>query len=168
MNDDFAAALPQLLDGRVAFAAKALELVRGARAELLLLSHSLERSLYGSEEFADAVKTFLLGSERARLWVFVSQPQEALRNVPHLVELSRHLSSRFEFREPSEQQLAGDGNRSEWLLADRRVLLERRETESLEAQFWAQEPQRGKLRGEAFEILWNEAQPAQELRRLGI
>ena len=168
MNDDFAAALPQLLDGRAAFAARALELVREARGELLLLSHSLERSLYGSEEFADAVKAFLLGSERARLCVFVSQPQEALRNVPHLVELGRHLSSRLEFREPSEQQLAGGGNRSEWLLADRRVLLERREPESLEAQFWAQEPQRGKLRGEAFETLWNEAQPAQELRSLGI
>ena len=167
MNDT-AASPPQRLDGRAAFAAQALELVRGSRNELLLLSDSLERSLYGGDAFADAVKAFLLGSERARVCVFVNRPQEALKNVPHLVELSRRLSSRFEFREPSEAQQAGGGNRSEWLLADRRALLERMEPESLEARYWAQEPQRGKLRAEAFEALWNEAQPAQELRSLGI
>ena len=166
--NDTGASQPQTLDGHTAFAAQALQLVRGARSELLLLSDSLQRSLYGSEDFADAVKGFLLGNERARICVFVGRPQEALRNVPHLLELSRRLSSRFEFREPSEQQVAAGGNRSEWLLADRRVLLERREPESLEARYWAQEPQRGKLRGEAFDALWNEAQPAQELRGLDI
>ena len=166
MNDT-AANLPQLLDGHAAFAAKALELVRGGRGELFLLSDSLERGLYGSEEFADAVKSFLLDSERARLCVFVSQPQQAVQNVPRLVELSRRISSRFEFRQPSEEQ-SSHGQRSEWLLADRRVLLERREPESLQAQFWAQEPQRGKLRAEAFEAIWNEAQPAQYLRSLDL
>ncbi|MDB5976469.1 MAG: hypothetical protein JWR07_3229 [Nevskia sp.] len=166
--EDTAASPPQLLDGRAAFAAQALDLVRGARGELLLLSDSLERSLYGGEAFADAVKTFLLGSERARLRVFVNRPQEATQNVPYLLELSQRISSRFEFREPSEAQQAGGGNRGEWLLADRRVLLERRDPESLEARYWAEEPQRGKLRAEAFEALWNEAQPAQELRSLGI
>ncbi|MDE0853100.1 MAG: hypothetical protein OSA97_01580 [Nevskia sp.] len=165
---DTTASQPQLLDGRAAFAAKALEVVRGAHHELLLLSDSLERGLYGGEEFYDAVKGFLLGNERARLCVYVNQPQGALQNVPRLLELNRRVSSRFEFREPSDEQKAGSGNRSEWLLADRRVLLERLEPESLQAQFWAQEPQRGKLRGEAFDTLWNEAQPAQELRSLGL
>jgi hypothetical protein len=158
--------LPQLLEGRAAFAAKALELVRGAHLELLLLSDSLDRSLYGSEEFADAVKRFLLDHERARLLVLVGQPQPAARNIPHLLELARRISSRIEFREPELDQ--GEPNRSEWLIADRRVLLERRGPEALEVQFWAQAPQRGKNRGEEFEQLWNEAQPAQELRSLGI
>ena len=166
MNDTTANP-PQLLDGHAAFAARALELVRGAHGELLLLSDSLERSLYGGEEFANAVKSFLLGSERARLCVFVNQPQQAVQNVPRLVELSRRISSRLEFRQPSEEQ-SSSGQRSEWLLADRRVLLERRESESLQAQFWAQEPQRGKLRAEAFEAIWNEAQPAQYLRSLDL
>ena len=165
--NDASANLPQLLDGHAAFAAKALELVRAARGELFLLSDALERSLYGNEDFADAVKSFLLGSERARLCVFVNQPQQAVQNVPRLAELSRRISSRFEFREPSPEQGSG-GQHSEWLLADRRVLLERREPESLQAQFWAQEPQRGKLRAEAFEAIWNEAQPAQYLRSLDL
>ena len=163
---DAATDLPLLLDGHAAFAAKTLQLVRAAHGELLLLSDSLERNLYGNEEFYQAVKTFLLGSERARLCVLVCRPQEALQNAQRLIDLGQRISSRVEFREPSEEQ--GEIKRSEWLLADRRVLLERREPGSLESQFWAQEPQRGKLRAEAFEALWNEARPAQELRSLGL
>jgi hypothetical protein len=158
--------LPELVEGRAAFAAKALLLVRAARHELLLRSDALERPLYGGEDFYEAVKGFLLASERARLCVLVRLPQEALQNAQRLIDLGQRLSSRVEFREPTEEQ--GDIGQAEWLIADRRVLLERRSPESLESQFWAQEPQRGKLQGEAFDKLWNEAQPAQELRSLGL
>lgn len=157
---------PELLQGRAAFAARALELARAARGELLLLSDSLDRAVYGGEDFAEAVKRFLLDHDRARLRVLVGRPQAAARNVPHLLELARRLSSRIEFREPPETQ--AEPNRGECLIADRRALLERRAPEALETQAWADAPQRGKLRAEEFDTLWNEAQPAQELRSLGI
>jgi hypothetical protein len=158
--------LPQQLQGREAFAAKARELVRAARHELLLRSDTLDRALYGSEEFYNVVKDFLLGSERARLLVLVRQPQAGLQNAPRLIDLGQRISSRVEFREPGPEQ--GEIDPAEWLIADRRGLLERRGLESLESLFWAEEPQRGKLRAEEFDGLWNEAQPAQELRNLGI
>jgi hypothetical protein len=158
--------LPELLQGRAAYAAKAVQLARTARHELLLRSDTLDRALYGSEEFYNAVKDFLLGSERARLCVLVRQPREAVQNAARLIDLGQRLSSRVEFREPTEEQ--GEIDPVEWLIADRRALLERRSPDSLEAQFWAEEPQRGKLHGEEFDGLWNEAQPAQELRSLGI
>lgn len=158
--------LPEMLEGRIAFAAKALHLVRAARQELLLRSDVLERALYGSEEFSSAVKDFLLGSERARLCVLVRQPHEALQNAQRLIDLGQRISSRVEFREPTDEQ--GDIGQAEWLIADRRILLERQSPESLESQFWAGEPRRGKTRGEDYDKLWNEAQPAQELRSLGI
>lgn len=158
--------LPELLQGRAAYAAQAVQLVRAARHELLLRSDALDRTLYGGEDFYNAVKDFLLGSERARLCVLVRQPQAAVHNASRLIDLGQRLSSRVEFREPGEEQ--GELDPSDWLIADRRVLLERRSPDSLEAQFWAEEPQRGKLRGEEFDGLWNEAQPAQELRQLGI
>ena len=156
----------ELLQGRAAFAAKAVQLAGAARHELLLRSDALDRTLYGGEDFYNAVKGFLLGSERARLCVLVRQPQQAVHNAQRLIDLGQRLSSRVEFREPGPEQ--GELDPVEWLIADRRGLLERRSPESLEAQFWAEEPQRGKLHGEDFDKLWNEAQPAQELRQLGI
>ena len=143
--------LPELLQGRAAFAAKAVQLVRAARQELLLRSDALDRALYGGEDFYNAVKDFLLSSERARLCVLVRQPQQAVHNAARLIELGQRLSSRVEFREPTAEQ--GEIDPAEWLIADRRALLERRSPESLEAQFWAEEPQRGKLQGEEFDAL---------------
>ena len=115
--------LPEILQGRAAHAAAALRLVRGARHELLLLSDSLERALYGGEDFAEALKSFLLGSERARLCVLLRQPQEAARNAPRLAELGRRLSSRVEFRQPAFQRLGLlDRSCDQHPLADQRAL----------------------------------------------
>ena len=160
------AADAQLLQGRAAYAAQALQLVRGARQELLLRSDSLEAALYGGEAFAESVKQFLLGSERARLRLLVLKPQAALRNAAQLIELCRRLSSKVELREPSPEQ--GPIDPCDWLIADRRALLERIGPEALQSQFWPQEPRRGKTRGEDFDTLWNEAQPSPELRNLSL
>ncbi|MDR3416019.1 MAG: hypothetical protein P4L83_07525 [Nevskia sp.] len=157
---------PQVLHGRSAYAAKALELVRAAHSELLLYSDVLDRAFYGGEEFAEAVKQFVLGNQRAHLQVLVNQGQQARHSVPHLLELWRHLSSRIEFREPAEHQR--ENFRGEWLIADRRTLLERTTPEALESKFWAQAPRHGKVRGDEFEACWNEGQPSPELRSLGI
>ena len=156
---------PKLLEGPAAFTAAALELVRGARSELLLLSDSLDRLLYAGPEFAEAVKSFVLGSERARFCVLVNEPTGP-KNVPRLAELYRRASSRIEFREPPEDRR--EECRCEWLIADRRGLLERRGPEVLEAQLFTQDPQRAKLRGDAFDQIWNESEPARELRILGL
>jgi hypothetical protein len=158
--------LPETVEGRAAFAAKAVAVAAAARHELIIRSDCLERALYGGEEFYGAVKAFLLGSERARLLVLVRQPKEAALNGARLVELGRRLSSRVEFREPGPEQ--EEFEPMEWLFADRRTLLERRSPQDLNAQFWASEPRRGKTQAEDFDALWNEAQPAQEMRSLGI
>jgi hypothetical protein len=157
---------PQHLEGHAALAAAVLELVRQPHRELLLLSDSLDRKLYGSAEFAEAVKNFVLSSERARLCVLVNQPALAVQNVPRILELQRRASSRIEFREPPEDRR--EDCRCEWLIADRRALLERRSPDALEAQLWGEAPQRGKLRGDAFDEIWNESEQAQELRSLGL
>ena len=157
---------PQILKGRAAYAAKVLEVVAGAQAELLLHSDALDRFYYGGDDFAEAVKRFLLASPRAHLKVLVNQGQQARRSVPHLLELAHRISSRIEFREPPEQQR--EAFTGEWLIADRRTLLERATPEALDSKFWPQAPRRGKLHSEEFDGRWNEAEPSQELRSLGI
>jgi hypothetical protein len=157
---------PQLLEGPAAFAAAALDLVRQARHELLLLSDALDRRLYGSPEFAESLKTFVLSSERAHLRVIVNQPGLAAQNIPRLLELQRRASSRIEFREPPDDRR--QDCRRDWLIADRRTLLERRNPDALEVQLWSQAPQRGKLRGDTFDAIWNDSEQAQELRSLGM
>jgi hypothetical protein len=157
---------PQILEGRAAYAAKVLELVRSARHELLLHSDALDSAFYGGAEFTEAVKQFLLGSQRAQLRVLVNQAPQAHHNVPQLLELWLHLSSRMEFREPHEQQR--ENFRGERLIVDQRAIVERASPEVLEGRFWAQAPQQGKIKSDDFEKVWNEGQPSAEFRSLGI
>jgi len=84
-----------ILEGRAAYATRAVELVRGARQELLLRSDALEFALYGSDAFADSLKQFLLGSEtRPACACWCCNRKAALRNALQLIELGRRLSSR--------------------------------------------------------------------------
>lgn len=157
---------PVAVEGRSAFADAALALIAEARREIRLLSHELDVRLYGSEAVYEAVKGFLLSSERARLRVLINQPRLAAQRGHRLVELGRLLSSRVEFRGLSDERQ--QEHRAEWLIIDERSLLERREPEALVARLFQDQPLAARERGNDFETLWNEASPAQELRSLGL
>ena len=157
---------PQVLEGSVAFAAKAAEILAAARSEVWLFSEALDRRVYASEEFAEAVKAFLLRTERARLRLLLNQPQAALRQAPRLIELARRLTSRVEIRESPEEKR--QSLRGEWLIADRHLLLERHAADALQSQYWPQAPGRTHQRAQAFEELWGESEPAQESRALDL
>jgi hypothetical protein len=161
-----APARPLDIEGHAAFAEAALELVAGASREIRLFSYELDVRLYGSEALYEAVKHFLLSSERARLRVLINQSRFAAQRGHRLVELGRLLSSRVEFRELREDR--SSELRGEWLIIDERSLLERREPEALVAKLSQDQPLVARERGNAFETLWHESLPARELRSLGL
>jgi hypothetical protein len=154
------------LSGRSALAAQALKVAQSTRLELAVLSFALDPDLYGSEPFVDAVKTFLLGEDRARLRVLLNQPRVVAQSAHRLVELGRRLTSRVEFRELAQEQL--NDMRGEWLIADRRRILERRNPETLTAHYWDSAPLLAREKLEKYDSLWNEAVPCGELQRLAL
>jgi hypothetical protein len=156
----------ELVTGAAAFAARATQMVSGARMELALLSQELDRRIYGMEGFGDALRRFVLQHQRTKVRVLVSHTQAAIANSPRLIELGRSLSSFVEFRElmPIRQQTVRD----EYLVADGRVLLYRETPQDLEARYYEKAPHMGRMQLKHFDLLWNEAEPAQELRKLGI
>jgi hypothetical protein len=161
-----AADSPQRLEGTAALASAMTEAVTAARTEILLLSHSLDRRLYGAESFVGAVKDFCLRSERARLCILLNQPRSAVDQAPGLIELGRRLSSRVEFRDLAAEKL--EDFRGEWLIVDGRSVLERRTPEALVATLWRESPLPAREKRDAFLSLWEQAQASQELRALGI
>lgn len=156
----------EIVEGRGAFAARALEFVGNARQEILLLSYDLDRRLYGDEAFVDAVQRFALASERARLLVLLNQPQRAAAGGHRLVELGRRLPSRIEFRELPPEQI--DDERGDCLIVDQRALLLRESPERSDARCWRDAPFEARRCRERLWRLWEASPPARELRVLGI
>lgn len=156
----------ELLTGAADFAARATQMVTGARMEIALLSQELDRRIYGTEVFGEALRRFVLQHGHTRVRVLVNNTQAAIGNSPRLVELGRALSSYVEFREllPMRQQSV----REEYLIADGRLLLYRETPQDLEAKYYGQSPHLARLQMKSFDLMWNESPPAQELRKLAI
>ena len=157
---------PVLLTGVADFAARATQMVTGARMELALLTQELDRRIYGSGVFGEALRRFVLQHSHTRVRVLVSNTQGAMANSPRLVELGRGLSSFVEFREllPARQQSI----REEYLVADGRIMLYRETPNDLESKYYGESPHLARIKLKDFDVLWNESTTAQELRKLGI
>lgn len=153
-----------LLEGQAAFAAKATEMVAGARMELALLTQELSERVYATENFVTAVRQFVLQHRHAKLRILVNHAQRAISGGSRIVEFGRKMSSFIEFRELLEERRMAV--REEYLIADGRLLLYRETPETLEAKFYGGVPHEARLKLREFDTLWNESVPAQELRSL--
>lgn len=157
---------PQIVNGAADFAARATHMVSTARMEVALLTQELDRRIYGTTAFADAMRHFVLQHPHTKVRILVNAAQSAVANSPRLVELGRSLTSFVEFRQvpPERQQVI----REETLITDGRVMLYRETPSDLEAKYYDAAPSQARLKLKDFDVLWHEAQPAQELRKLGI
>ncbi|MBI2383698.1 MAG: hypothetical protein HYV18_06495 [Gammaproteobacteria bacterium] len=153
----------EVVSGVAAFAQRAAELVAGARNTLDVLSCELDRRIYGSEEFLQNLRKFVLQHRHARLRVLLNAPARALAGGNRLVEFGRAMSSFIEFRELPPERL---DVREECVVADGRLLLVKAAPEQLNAKFYPDSPHLARLKLKDFDALWNESPPAQELRDL--
>lgn len=156
-------AAPAVVSGLAAFTDHAVLVAQAARMDIVVYSDTLDRRVYGDERFVAAVRAFVLQHRRARLRVLVRRPALAMRGAHRLVELGRMLSSRIEFREPPPERTVPQ---DEYLLADERALLLRSAPEALEAKYLPAAPLDARQLLRAFNALWDESLPAQELRNL--
>ena len=160
------AALPELLTSTADFAARATQMVSGARMEVALLTQELDRRIYGSGIFTESLRRFVLQHSHTKVRILVNSTQVAVANSPRLVEFGRSLSSFVEFRELLQERRMVV--REEVLIVDGRVMLYRETPQDLEAKFYGASPDVARLKLKEFNQLWDESEPAQELRKLGI
>ncbi|MCC2655079.1 MAG: hypothetical protein K0Q76_187 [Panacagrimonas sp.] len=149
--------------GSAEFADAALQVIGAARHQLALLSVDLERKLFGTDEFTQRLRAFILAHRRANLRVLVHDPVAAVRNSIRLVEFGRLLSSRIEFRTMPEERRK---RREEYLIADERALLYRSSPDQLEAKHYLDAPMVARSHLREFDAVWNEATVAREMSSL--
>ena len=157
---------PELINGVADFAARATQMVSMAKTEIALLSQELDRRIYGTGIFTESLRRFVLQHSHTKVRVLVNSTQLAVANSPRLVELGRSLTSFVEFREVrSERQQVV---REEVLVTDGRILLHRESSNDLASKYYGAAPSVARLKLKDFDLLWDESEPAQELRKLSL
>lgn len=149
-------------EGRSGFRDAAVRAVAQAQMQIALFSQSLDRDIYGTEEFIAPLTAFLLAHERAQLRVLLRHSAGAALAGHRLVELGRRLSSRIAFRSLSqERQLE-----YELLVVDESAVLLRETPQEVTARYWSHAPLLARERLRGFEALWQDATPSAESRSM--
>jgi hypothetical protein len=156
----------EVLRGVANYAAKATQMVSEAKNEVVMLTQELDRRIYGSGIFTESLRRFVLQHRNTKVRILVNSTQMAISNSPRLVEFGRSLTTFVEFRElpTARRQVV----REELLITDGRVMLYREAPGDLEAKYYGQSPAEARLKLKEFNGLWDESEPAQELRKLGV
>jgi len=151
----------EVVEGSAAFAAKLAEMLSGAEFNVAVLSLGLNRDLYAREDVVDALKRFVLSSDRVQVRVLVADARAATGNGNAFLELARKLPSRIKMREMTPEKRETEG--PEIIIVDGRRMLERTEQRMLQAHFYPHPVDRVQQKLKDYDALWDESEPVIEL-----
>lgn len=151
---------------RRAAAAAAAVLLDDARHELALLTRDLDPGLFENPAALEALKRVALSGRTARIRILVHDPREAAANARRFAALAQRLSSAFALRTPVDDVDRQYG--AAFVLNDRGGFLFRQLAERFEATGSTCAPGRHAQLLAVFDAMWERAEPAAELRALGI
>jgi hypothetical protein len=152
----------QVISGTQRLREAVLQLAQGAQRELVLLTPTLNRDLYGSDAFCSIVSNLIRSHAQAKMRLLVSS--SAGLQAARLLALAHRLPSGIEFR-----SLADDASaRGELLISDGGSFLKRLSAQSIDAEFVWDDAARTQPLREQFEMLWAQGQTHQGTRRLSL
>jgi predicted GNAT family N-acyltransferase len=143
-----------------------LELVRGARRDIVVYTRDLEPALYAHPAIVQAFKEFAI-SGRGGVARFVVQDPALARRSPHpLLALAQRLSTAFEIRTPTDPEELQYP--SVYVATDADGYLFRLLGVRFEGDWSPALPGRSRQLMEQFQRTWERARPCTELRSLQI
>jgi predicted GNAT family N-acyltransferase len=153
-------------EGLDAVRERVLELIRGARRDIVVYSRDLEPAIYAHPAIVQAFKEFAI-SGRGGVARFVVQDPALARRSPHpLLALAQRLSTAFEIRTPTDPEELQYP--SVYVATDADGYLFRLLGVRFEGDWSPALPGRSRQLMEQFQRTWERARPCTELRSLQI
>lgn len=143
----------------------ALEVAKLARYRLAICTPDLEPALYSNLPFRDEVRRIARSSRFAMVRILVRDPQRAVREGHHLIELANNLSSYVQIRVPNPDD---EQRMDAWVIADDDAILHRPVHDRPEGVVEVGSSALARERLRNFDRLWERALPDPNMRRLGI
>lgn len=142
----------------------ALALAQNARHGLMLASRELEFELYDNDAFVDAVKKIALSGRGASVRLLIDDVRHAVERDHRLIQLAQRLSSKIEIRRPNVEYSGMD--RPALLLTDSGGWLKRNDPTRYDGEGALVDRPRQRELQQAFERVWERAEPETRIRAL--
>ena len=142
-----------------------VSLVQQSRRTLDIVSRDLDAKIYDRQDFLDVMRQVVVAQRRMKVRILVQDSQPLIARGHRLVTLARRLSSFFELRVPDEEH---QNYNSTFLVADRIGTLFCPLADRHEGTVCFNNPGEARELTEAFENMWEGAEPDPNLRGLRI
>lgn len=143
----------------------ALALARQASLTLRIFTRDLDRRLYSTAEFREALSRFARRGRRTEVRILVQDPTPAIRADHRLIGLAQQLPTHIGVRRVGRDW---QDEVSAFLLADEQGLLWRPYGDRFEGTVRFLAGPRGRELRKWFDEVWEQSTPDPEFRRLGI
>lgn len=154
-----------LLDGLDDFRSHALQLLQHNRRQLAILTRDLDKAVFGTAEFTQALSEFSRSSRHTQIQILVKDTKPAIETQHSLIRLAQRLSSKIEVRkstlEPTNKDMA-------FVLGDTDKLLYKNDDSVYRGFYNSKATSEIKSLREEFNHLWQYAELEPEFRLLHI
>jgi hypothetical protein len=128
-------------------------------------THNLDRNLYDTSEFIQAVKQLAIGSPHSKVYILVKDSSDIVAKGHRIVELARRISSHVFIHRADEEDM---DRLDSFLIVDEKGLIRRPHGERFEARVDFHNPGDSRILLKYFNDAWERSHPDPELRRLHI
>jgi predicted GNAT family N-acyltransferase len=151
----------RVLSGKQEFAEAVTDVAGVATRSLSIFTPDLEHGVYDSSRFLEAIKRLVLSRSHARIRVLISDPGRIQHTVNRFLYVGRRLSTFIEFRHLPESY---QGRSDAFLIADDTALVYRAKADRWEGIMDSHEPRVARVYLLQFDEMWQNSEPAGELR----
>lgn len=143
----------------------AQEMVSQGIRSLHWFTHNLDRNLYDTSEFLEAVKQLALSSPPSKVYILIRDSSDIVARGHRLIELARRISSHVFINRAAEE----DQDRLDtFMIVDEKGIIRRSHGERFEGRVEFYNPGDARILLKSFNDAWERSHPDPELRRLHI
>ena len=154
-----------LLDSVLDFETHALKLVTQARRNIAILSKDLDETIYGTDEFVNALSAFVRSSRNAQVQILVKDTKPLVEKAHKLAKLHQRLSSKILLRKLTVEP---DNTDMGFMLCDTNALLYKNDDAFYKGFANFDAAVEVKRLRDTFDYIWQYGEPEPELQVLNI
>lgn len=154
-----------LLDSVQDFQENSLKLVTQSRRTIAILSRDLDAAIYGSDEFIQAMSSFVRSSRYAQVQILVKNTKPLVETAHKLAKLHQRLSSKILLRKLTVEPENTDMG---FMLCDTNALLYKNDETTYKGFANFDAAVEVKRLRETFDYIWQYGEPEPELQVLHI
>lgn len=142
-----------------------LALATQCQRTIAIASRDLDPFVYDRSDLFDALKILMLSNHRASIRILVFEPELIIRRGHRLIDLARRMSSYMEMRKSAaEYRFFNEA----WFIADETAYICRESALRYEGRINFNDRREAQVLLEAFNNMWNAANPDPNLRGMHI